>query len=178
MTRVGWEQVRAVLLADGWHAAQRDTFRVGPIHLTPPEGKGEPVAWPDAFAFDGTDGEKYAGPLTSVLAIDYATVEPTCCAHDELAQRLHGELVTVEDCVTVRFSHADRDFDVWLDATGHWCFVESGQRETAKSVMTSLPEADVDGLMSLMMGELKAVWGRGRPPDPRDGRDHDASPLS
>jgi hypothetical protein len=178
MTRLAWDQVRAVLLADGWHAVQRDTFRVGPVHLARPDGEGEPVTWPDAFTFDGTDGEKYAGPLASVLAVEYASTVPSRSWHDELAQRLHGEVLTVEDTATVRFTHADRDFDVWLDPAGTWCFVQSDLRETMKPVKTSLPEADVDGLMSLMMGELKATWGRGRPPGPRDDRDHDASPTS
>lgn len=74
-------QVRSVLLVDGWHAVADGSFAVdayeyvawdtpgveNPVSLAAGADAGVSAA---GFAFVSTDGERIAGPLTSVLAVD------------------------------------------------------------------------------------------------------------
>lgn len=75
-------QVRSVLLVDGWHAVADGSFTVdayefvawdtpgldNPVSPAAGDGTGVGAA---GFAFVSTDGERIAGPLTSVLAVDH-----------------------------------------------------------------------------------------------------------
>ncbi|MEY9844097.1 hypothetical protein [Streptacidiphilus sp. MAP5-3] len=181
MMRVQCDQVRAVQLADGWHAVERGTFRFDSVQFAsdaPAEKDDAVVEWPAAFVFGTPDGEAFAGPLSSLLAVSYQVPDkPRPPAHEDLARRLNGQVLTVAGTSTVRFTHADHEFDVWLDA-GTWRYVESAQRTTTTAVDTYLPEPDVPALVSQMMADLKSTWGLGRPPGSRDGRDHDTSPTT
>ncbi|RAG85907.1 hypothetical protein DN069_09015 [Streptacidiphilus pinicola] len=184
--RIHVDEVREVQLSDGWHEVVNGTFRLGPVQLTTgddPQERTAAVEWPVAFSFETPDGEAFAGPLSSLLAVSHLLPEkPEPPAHEELARRLQGELVTVDGVSTVRFTHADHEFDVWLGDSGTWRYVESSQRTTADAVNTYLPESDVHALVSQMMADLKSTWGLGRPPGVpgppglREGRDPDAGP--
>jgi hypothetical protein len=177
--RIHVDEVREVQLADGWHTVEHGTLRIGPIQLTTseePQDYGVAAEWPAAFSFETPDGEAFAGPLSSMLAVSYLLPEkPLPPVHEELARRLQGQVVTVHGTATVRFSHADHEFDLWLGDTGTWQYVESSKRENSTPVNTYLPETDVRPLMSHMMADLKSTWGLGRPPSPHDGRDYDAA---
>lgn len=74
-------RVRSVLLADGWHAVSDGSFTVdayefvtwdvdgieNPVSLAAGDDDAVSAA---GFAFRTTDGDRVAGPLTSVLAVD------------------------------------------------------------------------------------------------------------
>lgn len=76
-------QVRSVLLVDGWHAVADGSFTIDAYEYVAWDAPGieNPVSLAagdsglcDAgFAFDTDDGERIAGPLTSVLAVDRAS---------------------------------------------------------------------------------------------------------
>lgn len=175
--RVRCDQVRAVQLADGWHTVEHGTFRLDAVQFDMADGDG-PTQWPEAFAFETPDGDSFAGPLSSLLAVNYQVPDkPQPPAYEELARRLRGQVLTVDGTSTVRFTHADHEFDLWLGDSGTWRFVESAKRTTTTAVDTYLTESEVPALMRQMMADLKSTWGLGRPPAAQDGRDHDAAPT-
>ncbi|WP_042390273.1 hypothetical protein [Streptacidiphilus melanogenes] len=180
--RIHVDEVRQVQLADGWHTVEHGTFRLRHVQLTAgvePQDRNAVADWLEAFTFETPDGEALAGPLSSLLAVGYRVPEKAQLpAHEELARRLQGRVVTVDGSTTVRFTHADHEFDLWLGDSGTWRYVESPKRPDAAPVDTYLPEPDVRALMTQMMGDLKSTWGLGRPPAPHDGRDHDAAPTA
>ena len=178
--RIQFDQVREVQLVDGWHDVEPGTFRLTRIEFGPEAELEGDVAgeWAEAFAFEAPDGEAFAGPLSSLLAVTYQVPDkPQPTAHEDLTRRLNGQLVTVDGIATVRFTHADHEFDVWLGSSGTWRYIESTQRDHSDPVDTYLPEPDVHALVSQMMADLKGAWGLGRPPARPHGRDQDTAPT-
>jgi hypothetical protein len=92
------DHVSAVLLADGWHEVTRNSFTVGPFEFF--DGYREqrrldgPETAPVGFAFDTANGDRFAGPLTSILAVRHREwlepIDPTPSIPDELAASTSG----------------------------------------------------------------------------------------
>jgi hypothetical protein len=172
-------EVRSVLLADGWHTVTRGSFRVDSYEFSTvgaaefAQARERAPVWSgggSGFEFEDKDGDLVAGPLSSVLAVSYTAPEkPKAWSFEQLAEKLSGEVVLLDGVETVRFSHADQDFEVWLDEAKQWTFALCGDREQVWQTGLREPETPVYQLLSQMMSEIKGVWGFGRPSGVRDG---------
>jgi hypothetical protein len=71
------DRVHEVLLADGWHPITEGSFVVDHYEYLDPAGRsvwagaeaGGQVTGGEGFQFAESDGQMFAGPLTSLLAV-------------------------------------------------------------------------------------------------------------
>lgn len=65
--RIDVDVVTAVLLADGWHEVDNESFTTTPARFDSDE---DSPSWPEAFSFRDTDGRQLYGPLSSIIAVN------------------------------------------------------------------------------------------------------------
>jgi hypothetical protein len=67
-TPIDVDSVTAVLLADGWHAVNDDSF-IATDYEFEYNGRTLP-GWPEGFSFEDTDGRLLTGPLSAIVAVN------------------------------------------------------------------------------------------------------------